>query len=150
MSASLSPGTQLPWRRPLSNMFLCTNKSNRVLLFNYPGLFISFSFITIFSQLKIKKDGWGKADCRIKETNFFNIFRFLRVAQAMGQYQETKRAQGKSRFSPCPHTQGASSEDREGLSGQCSLHPAAGKNRHLVGPKAMFSKLPCRCRGQKN
>lgn len=91
--------------KALSNMFLCTNKSNRVLLFNYSGLFISLFFfyysLYLFSQLKVKKDGWGKADCRIKETNFFNIFRFLRVAQAMGQYQETKRAQAQA--SPDSH-----------------------------------------------
>lgn len=108
MSASsmgcLFPGTQLPWRKP-SVMFLYTNKSNRVLLFNYSGLFSSlFCFyysLYLFSQLKVKKDGWGKVDCRIKETLFLYIFRFLRVAQATGQCQETKRAQAQT--SPDSH-----------------------------------------------
>jgi len=37
----------------------------------------------------------------LKRQFFFNIFRFLRVAQAMGQYQETKRAQAQA--SPDSH-----------------------------------------------
>ena len=90
--------TLLARRRHSEILFECTDTSCRVILFNYSGLFIFLIFffysLYLFSQLKLKKDGWGKAGCKIKRTSFPIYSSFSdRVAQTMGQYQETKRAQ---------------------------------------------------------